>query len=273
MVSLLERDTRTTSPRKASAGKPARKRRVRQPASFQFEFKRRPLPGTTAADIVDRWENGDISMQEANNELMLAFARERDADAYSALFELNEKHFTNIITRRLNGFITQINPADVLQDVFLLIYRYPDKFRADHERSFYNWSYSIILNTIKRKIKKLGMRTVDLDPFVETLPDDGTVRPLRRLIAAEDIERLKRLYSLYLILYLNAYKNCLSDREKEALRLVEVLRLSYQEAAEQLGLRYDNFKMIICRARKKISEGVTSIVNRVSTFSHVVLAR
>jgi RNA polymerase sigma factor (sigma-70 family) len=273
MVSLLERDTRAIRSRKARAARPARKRRVRQAASFRFEFKRRPLPGTPSAGIVERWENGNITMQEANNELMLAFARERDTDAYSALFELNEKHFTNIITRRLNGFITQINPADVLQDVFLLIYRYPDKFRADHGRSFYNWSYSIILNTIKRKIKKLGMRTVDLDPFAETLPDDGTVRPLRRLIAAEDVERLKRLYALYLMLYLNAYRNCLSDREREALRLVEVMRLSYQEAADQLGLRYDNFKMIICRTRKKISDGITSIVNRVSTFNHMVLAR
>jgi len=218
---------------------------------FTFRFFRSPAPGSGARKIVKRWEEGEISRQQANNLLMLEFASRKDAEAYSALYQLNERHFLNIITRRLNGFTRRISPADVLQDVFILIYRYPDKFRADHERSFYNWSYSIIINTIRRKIRKLGARTVNLDSLAGTLPDHAGERPLSRAIAVEEIERLKRLYALTLILYLNVYRSRLTQREKDALRLVEVLQLSYLDAAETLGLNYDNLKMVISRARRE----------------------
>lgn len=249
-------------------------RRGRKPlmTPFEFRFSRRPFAGTAAGEIVASWERGEINHQQANNRLMEEFSRTADVDAYSALYELNSKHFLNIITRRLNGFHYQISPSDVLQDVFLLIYRYPSKFRADHDRSFYNWSYSIILNTIRRKIKKLGMKTVDLDSIAETHADLNSRAPLGEMINSEDIEHLKQLYSLSLMLYLNAYRMCLTEKEKAALHLVEVCGKPYSEAALELGLKYDNFKMVICRARKKISEGVTLLVNKAGNLRYKIKA-
>jgi len=229
---------------------------------FNNLFFRNPAAGTTADAIVERWDRGEINRQQANNLLILEFGQRGDVDAFSTLYQLNQKHFLNIIKRRLNGYAQQISPADVLQEVFVLIYRYPNKFRHEHDRSFYNWSYSIIINTIRRKIKNLGLKMVDLDAIADTHEDRGAVGPLRRLILSEEIENLKRLYSIVLVLYLNAFRFRLNQREKDALHLVEVKQLPYREAAGRLGLKYDNFKMIICRARKKIFEGIEAMIDR-----------
>jgi len=256
----------------AEKSRPARRGRKPLTSPFEFRFSRRPLPGTAAGEIVAAWERGENNHQQTNNRLMEAFRDTGDVDAYSALYELNSKHFVNIITRRLNGFLYQISPADVLQDVFLLIYRYPSKFRADHDRSFYNWSYSIILNTIRRKIKKLGMKTVDLESIAETQADVNARPPLGEMINTEDMEHLKQLYSLSLMLYLNAYRMRLTEKEKDALHLVEVCGKPYADAAAELGLKYDNFKMVICRARKKISEGVNLLVNKAANLRYKIRA-
>ncbi len=251
-----------------------RAKRGRKPlvTPFEFRFSRRPSPDSASGEIIADWESGEFNLQQTNNRLMNEYRRTGDVEAYSALYELNNKHFVNIITRRLNGFLYQISPADVLQDVFLLIYRYPSKFRADHDRSFYNWSYSIILNTIRRKIKKLGMRTVDLDSIADTQADQNARAPLGEMINSEDVERLKQLYSLSLILYLNAYRMRLTEKEKSALHLVEVCGIAYSDAAVKLGLKYDNFKMVVCRARKKISEGVNLLVNRAANLRYKIRA-
>jgi len=254
--------TSRTSGRTRSSRSPAQKR----PRPFAFRFSRRPSPGSRSEEIVKRWEVGEISRQQANNLLTLEFQATRDVEAFSILYQLNENHFLNIIKRRLNGFVRRISPADVLQDVFILIYRYPNKFRADHERSFYNWSYSIIINTIRRKIKKLGVTTVDLDTIARSHADNPSSGPVHSAIRSEDLDRLKRLYSITLILYLNVYRSRLTKREKYALHLVEVLQLSYLDAAEKIGLKYDNFKMVICRARKKIFEGIAVLANKTGTF-------
>jgi DNA-directed RNA polymerase specialized sigma24 family protein len=39
-----------------------------------------------------------------------------------------------------------------------------------------------------------------------------------------------------------------------------VQRLPYREAADQLGIRLENFKMIVCRARKKIFQSLVRIL-------------
>jgi len=246
----------------AQAGKKPRPRKKRGRPAFKFEFFQTPAPGTAAREIVDRWESGDINRQQANNLLMLAFQHNGDVEAYSALYQLNSKHFTNIINRRLNGFARQVSPSDVLQDVFLLIYRYSRNFKPIHDRSFYNWSYSIIINTIRRKIRKLGVKTVDLETISNTHADTARCGPVRNAIISEDIERLKRLYTLTLMLYLNVYRDRLTGREQAALHHIEALGLSYQDAAEAMGLKYDNFKMVVCRARRKILEGITALVNK-----------
>jgi DNA-directed RNA polymerase specialized sigma24 family protein len=61
---------------------------------------------------------------------------------------------------------------------------------------------------------------------------------------------------MLLCLYNDIFERDLKPRDRLALQLVEVDRLGYREAAQQLGIRLENFKMIVCRARKKIFQSL-----------------
>jgi len=230
---------------------------------FRFHFFRRPAPGSEAAAIAGRWERGEISGHLANTLLMDAFSRRGDLEAFSVLYQLNLKSFQAMIRKKLAGFRNLLNPADVFQDVFIAIYRYSGNFRSENDRSFCNWSYAIITNTIRRKLGKFKVRTVEMSAIdVDEVAENGSLRtepsPLKRLIDREETECLKRLYLFSLLVYLNAYRTRLKGIERKALRLVEVGRMPYREAAARLEVSYDNFKMMVFRARRKILAAVTA---------------
>lgn len=236
-------------------------------AAFKFQFKGKLSPRSNAGKIVARLEKGEITSHKANTLLMEQFSRRRDAGAFSALYEINYRLFLHIIRKKLGGILHLISPADVLQDVFLMIYRYPDKFRCESDYSFRNWSYSIIVNTIRKRINKIRFKTVNLDTVPETPAGGRYDGPLDRLIVSEETMRFRRLYSILLILYLNAFRSRLNPREMDALHMVEIEQAAYRDAAKRLGIKYENFKMLVCRARKKIAEGVAALVDQASEWS------
>ena len=51
----------------------------------------------------------------------------------------------------------------------------------------------------------------------------------------------------------------LSDRERQAIHLVEVDELSYRETAERLAIKLENLKMVIFRARRKIHRSMRRV--------------
>jgi len=247
-----------------------RPKRSFESPSFKSLFFKKPRRGTKAARLVALWEKGENSLDRTSSLLMERFTQRGDMESFSALYQLNFKYFLNLINRKLVGFHSRINPTDLLQDVFLLIYRYPRNFRRENDRSFGKWSYSIINNSIRNHLKKLRTREINIDFVGEALPDPGHKGPLNDLIVSEKIDELRRLYSLYLMLYINSYRTCLNRREMTALRLVEVNRLPYKEVARKLDLNYNNLKMIICRARKKISKGIDAIIERTANLRREV---
>ena len=67
-----------------------------------------------------------------------------------------------------------------------------------------------------------------------------------------------RFYLTYLHLYLRFY-SMLSERERRALHMIEVEERSYREAADELGIRLENLKMVIFRARRKIHRSMRRV--------------
>jgi hypothetical protein len=51
----------------------------------------------------------------------------------------------------------------------------------------------------------------------------------------------------------------LSEREQRAIQMVEVEGLSYREAADALGIKLENLKMVIFRARRKIHRSMRRV--------------
>jgi RNA polymerase sigma-70 factor (ECF subfamily) len=201
-----------------------------------------------------------VSLEAINSSLMDNFRQYGNLESYSLIYELNYRQFLLLIFKRLRNYHHVLDARDVLQDVFVSIYRYPHKFRDEKDNSFRNWSYSIIRNTILKHLKLRVAASVSADTLDEILEDRSQAGPLAALEQRESVERCSRMYLILLLLYLKAFDQRLSDREKRALKLVEVEGYRYREAADELGIKLENLKMVICRARKKIFKTMQQMI-------------
>lgn len=190
--------------------------------------------------------------QELDTALMDTFREHESVTAYTLLVELNHRPFTLIAAQQLRMMRGRADPQDVVQDSFLAIYRYPTRFRADKPSAFRNWSYSILRNTVYRSLNRDSRDGVPVEMLAEVLEDPAMTSPLEASSEAEAEVRCKKVLGLLLILYVQAYETELKDRDRLALKLVEVEGLGYRDAADRLGIKLENFKMVVCRARKKI---------------------
>ena len=195
--------------------------------------------------------DGSYALDALSSLLMEGFARTRNLEVFSLLYELSHSQILMVILKRFRYAHPSIDPTDVLQDVFLSIYRYPHRFRNEKSSSFRNWSFSIVRNTLLKHLRSVQRAQVDLDPLAEIVEDESARAPLSVLEDDEESERAASCYAICLMAYQRAFE-ALKDREKRSLRLIEVKGLKYRKAAESMGVRLENLKMIVCRARKKL---------------------
>ena len=219
---------------------------------FRLREAHSAVPSTHLKKLIQDIEMERPSRDQIMNALMAAFRDTRSVAAYTLLYELNARPFFSNIFSMLRRFGSLCDPHDILQEVFLSLYRYPRSFRIRKEFSFRNWSLSIIRNAVFKHLKRHS-RHPPCSGFDRDLMDKSPmVSPLDRLVEKERRHEWGRLYCLSLSLYLHQYNTLLKSREKEALHKVEVENLPYKTAAIAMGIKPENFKMVICRARKKI---------------------
>ncbi len=203
---------------------------------------------------------GEPELQELNNALMDCYREHRDGESFALLYRLNVRPFTMVAARvmRMSGCRGDI--SDVMQESFVAIFRYPTRFRPEKKNAFRNWSYSIIRNTVYRHAQSAVRDGTPVESLAEVLADESAPSPPRVSMDAESDITCKRSYALLLCLYQQIYETELKPRDREALMLVEVQGMGYRDAAEVLGVRLENFKMIVCRARKKIVQALVRIL-------------
>ena len=213
------------------------------PVGMRDEFRER---------VAARITSGQMFQEALSSLLMEAFARTRSIDCFSLLYELSHRQILLVILKRLRFAHPGIDAKDVLQDVFLSIYRYPHRFRNEKECSFRNWSFSIVRNTLLKHLRSVRHSEVDLDPLAEVVQDDRVKSPDAMLSSDEESGRASQMYALCLLAYRSVFETRLKEREKRSLQLIEVKGLKYRRAAAKMGVRLENLKMIVCRARKKL---------------------
>ncbi|MGB0684775.1 MAG: RNA polymerase sigma factor [Planctomycetota bacterium] len=213
-------------------------------------------------DLAERL--GDLTMRERDRlstELMAVFATERNNEAFAILYELNQEGVLRLVYHHLRRSFFNVDAQDVLQEVFFNIYRYPKNFDSTKPSAFRNWTHSIARNTALKHSRRAqrnhvvslaGQPDQGQDEMPSLEPEDINGRtPLEETQAREAQEELVGAWMLYLHFYQEAYR-CLTPQEKRALFLVEVDGKPYKEAAAELGMRVENLKMRIFRARRKI---------------------
>jgi RNA polymerase sigma factor (sigma-70 family) len=176
---------------------------------------------------------------------------------FALLFELNRGSFLHAIQSNLRRSFHHVDAQDVLQEVFLNIYRYPHRFHADKADAFRGWGHRIARNTLLKFLKGEARlaRFHTIDEEVLQPEDLRGRRPDRAASEAESADVVNHAYLLYLQLYLVHFGR-LSQKERLALTMVEVQDVSYRDAAEVLGIRLENLKMVIFRGRRKIFRGM-----------------
>lgn len=203
-----------------------------------------------------------IERDRVSTELMGIFRATRANEAFALLYELNQEGIQRLIYHHLRRSFFTVDAADVLQEVFFNIYRYPDRFDPTKPAAFRNWTHSIVRNTALKYSRRAQRNHVislggggdsDRDEDVGLLDpaDEHAHTPLEEAQQHEADHELVGAWLLYLHFYLDAYAR-LTPAEKRALFLVEVRGLPYKTAAAQLDLRVENLKMRIFRARRKV---------------------
>jgi RNA polymerase sigma factor (sigma-70 family) len=192
--------------------------------------------------------------------LMEAFRDHKSRACFGLLYELNGAQLIVQVAGRLRRYSSQADPGDVLQEVFFNVYRYPHRFDSTREDAFRVWSAMIVRNTVLKHLRALG-RSGRTEGSLEDagdpeIRDDAT--PLAGVLQEEESRACSRAYVTYLQLYLRFY-GMLSERERKALQLVEVDRVSYREAADALEVKLENLKMVIFRARRKIHRSMRRV--------------
>jgi RNA polymerase sigma factor (sigma-70 family) len=211
--------------------------------------------------LVEDEERESESLRDAlSTRLMEHFRVCQGRACFGLLYELNQHHLLIQVQGRLRRFQAKIDPNDVLQEVFFNVYRYPHRFDCSREDAFRVWSATIVRNTVLkclRTMKRGGRAEVPFEDLTEH-PEMRTKGPLVGALEKESSIQCHRVYLTYLQLYLRFY-SMLSERERRAIHMVEVDERSYREAAAELGIKLENLKMVIFRARRKIHRSMSRV--------------
>jgi len=220
--------------------------------------------GIDTATLVALLEGTERSAEEKRDalstRLMEIFRVHRSRAAFGLLYELNGNHLLQQVVSRLRRYQSKADPNDILQEVFVNVYRYPHRFNCEREDAFRVWTATIVRNTVLKHLRSLsrsGRAEVPFDDLPEPSGPMGT-EPFEGVVEQESRTACERVYVTYLQLYLRFYR-MLSEREQRAIHLVEVEGSSYRDAAEELGIKLENLKMVIFRARRKIHRSMRRV--------------
>jgi RNA polymerase sigma-70 factor (ECF subfamily) len=221
--------------------------------------------GALVAIASDRSRTLESVRDALSTRLMEAFRSGSGRATFGLLYELNAQHLLVQVAGRLRRYASKADPRDVLQEVFFNIYRYPHRFNAEREDAFRVWSAMIVRNTVLKHLRALGRGGRAEVPFedLSEQPEVQATSPLSGAIERESTTECQRVYLTYLHLYLRFY-SMLSERERLALQMVEVDERSYREAAGELGIKLENLKMVIFRARRKIHRSMRRVFDGLS---------
>jgi len=196
--------------------------------------------------------------------VMDLYRRTGTDEAFEALIALCHDQLLRRVRSRTRFMGERVDADELLQDAFINIYRYPDRFDASRPGAFKAWSSTIVDNAVRRHLRRsltgpdIRLRPIEL---LAQEPDRQHCEPAAQAIETESLERATSAFRLFLALYLTAYQS-LSERERFVLQMVEVKDMRYAQLAGILDLRPEALKMVVFRARKRIFNRVSAILGK-----------
>jgi RNA polymerase sigma factor (sigma-70 family) len=205
-------------------------------------------------------ERADGFENRMGTALMALFRDTRAPEAFEALYAFARPAVQQWIRGLLHRGLSHLDPNELLQDTFVNVYRYPGAFRDDHAGSFRVWVRTIAGNIVRRASSiRTRMLFIEL-PEGSAEPEDRRETPASQALASEQNENLRGAWILLMAHYAHAWEQ-LAPRDRQTLHMVEVQGLSYAEAGAELNVGRSNMKMIVFRARKRITRLMRQAMN------------
>jgi RNA polymerase sigma factor (sigma-70 family) len=198
------------------------------------------------------------SLDATATALMDEYRRTRSREVFDVLVELTRDQLLARVSSRSRFLEPAVDPLELLQDVVINIYRYPDRFDASRPGAFRAWSTTIVDNSVRRYLRKARSGPdVRLKPIEILAQEADELRrgPSELAILTEQCVEASRTFALFLAMYLQAYQG-LSERERFVLHMVEVRGLRYAELGKIVGIRPEALKMVVFRARRRIAKQI-----------------
>ncbi len=191
-----------------------------------FGAARAPRATTTAAHRM------------TDTESVIARAQKGEERAFHELFLAHRGTVARVVTRML-GPTHEVD--DVVQDVFLHVFRSLHSFRGDAK--FTTWLYRLAVNVTKMHLRRKKSRPRFADIEVPDRADDGVrTNPTPDL----DVERRARIQALYRLM------EGLSEKKREVLVLHDFEGVSPKEIAEIVGAPVMTVRTRLFYARKEL---------------------
>ncbi len=214
-------------------------------------------------------ESRELGRARLETALMALFRDEREEPVFAALYEFAEADLAAWIELLLSGAgraRAALDPAELLQDTLVNVYRYADGFRDEHARSFRVWTHTIATNLLRRSCTRRERGACQALPEGALEPRDPHGTPSEELVQREDRRSVLAAWMIVLVHYAEAYEQ-LSARDRTALDLIEVQGLSYAKACGRLSVGLSNMKMILFRARRRIRARIAERLEAAGTHA------
>lgn len=177
----------------------------------------------------------------SDEELIIEFQHSGDERAFEILVKRFKNPLINFVYRFLGDYDSCV---DVVQDTFVKVYRYKDRYT--NVAKFSTWIYTIASNLAKteyqrrKRVKFFSISDNDDERNIEI--KDNTYRPDKNVDTQYKEEQIQKALLKVKVVY------------REPVILRDIQDLSYEEIADILNIEIGTVKSRINRGRKRLQK-------------------
>lgn len=190
-----------------------------------------------------------------STELMRRFQGSNDEIAFQELYRLNAPRIARIVNSCLRYGAPDLTSDDIVQDVFVSVFRSAHRFRPDRENAFRYWSSQIARNAVRRALRDRRVREM----HNSGAPLDYIPVKAETSAQSESVSEGCAAVPLLLLALAHAFEAQL-PRDREILEETEMLNLRYEQIAVRRGMRHGTVRMVVFRARNRLFEKLESLL-------------
>lgn len=186
--------------------------------------------------------NGNNLNNLSDEELIIEFQRNNDERAFEILVKRFKNPLINFVYRFLGDYDSCV---DVVQDTFVKVYRYKDRYT--NIAKFSTWIYTIATNLAKteyQRRKRVKLFSISGSREEESIVEikDNTYRPDKSVDDKYKEEQIQKALLKVKVIY------------REPVILRDIQGLSYEEIAEIINIEVGTVKSRINRGRKRLKK-------------------